>query len=54
MQCWCSFNDIEVVTDIGTIENILFRNFPTTQIIMNKDIFYLLQNNTKKDFNAYI
>ena len=32
-------------TDIGTIGTIFFGNFATTQIIMNKDNFYLLQNN---------
>ena len=51
---WCNFNDIDVITDIGTIWNIPFENFATTQIIMNKDNFYFNQNNTKKDYNANI
>ena len=47
----CShFNDIDVTTLIGTIETISFGNFATTQIIMNKNIFYLFQNNTNKDY----
>ena len=45
----CNFNDIDVITDIGTIWNIPFKNFAATQIIMNKD-----ENNTNKDYNANI
>ena len=33
----CNFNDIDVITDIGTIGTICFGNFATTQIIMNKE-----------------
>ena len=50
----CNFNDIDVITDIGTIGTISFGNFATTQIIWNKDHFYVLQNNTNKDYNANI
>ena len=45
----CNFKDIDVVTDTGTIRTIFFGNFATTQINMNKDHFYLLQ-----DYNANI
>ena len=48
----CSFNDIDIITDVGT--TIFLRNFATTQMIMNKDNFYLLKNNTSKDYNASI
>ena len=50
----CNFNDIDVITDIGTIGTISFGNFATTQINMNKDNFYLLQNNTNKDYTTDI
>ena len=50
----CNFNDIDVITDIGTIGTISFGHFATTQIIMNKDNCYLFQNNTNKDYNANI
>ena len=50
----CNFNDIDVITDIGTIGTIFFGNFATTQINLNKYNFYLLQNNTNKDYNANI
>ena len=50
----CNFKDIDVVTDTGTIRTIFLGNFATTQINMNKDHFYLLQNNTNKDYNANI
>ena len=46
----CLFNDTDVITDIGTIGTISFRNFATTQINMNKVNFYLLQNNTNQSF----
>ena len=49
-----NFNDIDVITNIGTTGSISFRNFATTQIIMNKDNFYLLPNNTNKGYNAHI
>ena len=51
---WCNFNDIDVIADIGTIENRSFGNFAAPQIITNKDNFYLLQNNPNKDHNANI
>ena len=41
---WCNCNDIDVITDIGTIGNISFENFATTQKIMSKDNFYFLQS----------
>ena len=47
---WCNLNDCDVITDIETIGNIFFGNFPTTQIIMNKDNYYLLQSNTNQSF----
>ena len=50
----CNFNDIDVITIIGTVGTLPFGNFATTQIILNKDNFYLLQNNTNKDQNANI
>ena len=50
----CNFNDIDVITDIGTIGIISFGNFATTQINRNNDNFYYLQNNTNKDYNANI
>ena len=54
----CNFDDIEPITDIGTIGIISFENFATTQIITNKDTnkdnFYLLQNNTNKEYNVNI
>ena len=49
-----NFNDIDVITDIGTIGTVSFGNFATTQIIMNKDNSYLLQINTNKDYIANI
>ena len=48
-----NFNDIDVITDIGTNGTISFVNIATTQIIMNKDNFNFLQNNTNKDYNNY-
>ena len=47
----CHFNDIDVIIDIGTVS---FGNFATTQKIMNEDNFFLLRNNTNKDYNANI
>ena len=49
-----NFNDIDVITDIGTVGTISFGNFAPTQIIMNRDNFHLPQNNTNKDYNANI
>ena len=49
-----NFNNIDVITDIGTIGTICFGNFATTQIIMNKDNFYLFRNSTNKDYKANI
>ena len=50
----CHFNDIDVITDFGTIGTVSFGNFATTQILMNEDNFFLLQNNTSKDYNTNI
>ena len=50
----CNFNDIDIITDIGTTGTTSFGNFATKQIIMNKDNFYLLQNNTNKNYNANV
>ena len=38
------------MTDMGTIGTLCFGNFATMQINMNKDNFYLLQNNTNQSF----
>ena len=54
MLSQCNFNDIDVITDIGTVATISFGNFATMQINMNKCNFYLLQNDTKKDYNVNI
>ena len=53
----CNFNNIDVITDsgtIGTIGTIPFGNFATTQINRNNDNFYFLLNNTNKDYNTNI
>ena len=50
----CNFNDIDVITDFGTIGTISFGNIATIQINRNNDKFYFLQNNTNKDYNANI
>ena len=50
----CNFNNIDVITDIGTIGTTSFGNFATTQININEDNFYLLQKNTNKDYNANV
>ena len=54
MLTQCNFNDIDVNTDIATIGTISFGKFATTQINMNKDNLYLLQDNSNKDYNANI
>ena len=54
MLTQANFNDIDIITDIGTTGTTSFGNFATTQIIMNKDNFYLLQNNTNKNYNANV
>ena len=50
----CNFNDIDVITDFGTIEIVSFGNITTMQINRNNDKFYFLQNNTNRDYNANI
>ena len=47
-----NFNNIDVITDIGIIGTISLGKFATTQINRNEDNFYLLQNNTNKDYNV--
>ena len=54
MLSQCHFNDIDVITDMGTIAAISIGNFATTQINRNNDNFYIFQNNTNKDYNANI
>ena len=54
MLSQCNFNDIDVITDTGTTGTISFGNFAITQMITDKDNFYLLQNNTSKDYNVNI
>ena len=50
----CNFNDIDVITDFGTIGTISFGNIAAIQINRNNDKFYFLQNNTNIDYNANI
>ena len=50
----CNFNDIDVITDFGTIGTISFGNIATMQINSNYDKFFFLQNNTNRDYNANI
>ena len=54
MLSYCNFNDIDVITDFGTIGIISCRNIATMQINRNNDKFYFLQNNTNRDYNANI
>ena len=48
----CNFNDIDVITDFGTIGT--FANIARMQINRNNDKFYFLQNSTNRDYNANI
>ena len=50
----CNFNDIDVITDFGTITTIYFGNIATMEISRNNDKFCFLQNNTKIDYNGNI
>ena len=50
----CNFNDIDVITDFGTIGTKSFGNIATIQINRNNDKFYFLQNNTNRYYNANI
>ena len=50
----CNFNNIDVITDFGTIGTIYFGNIATMQINRNNDKFYFLQNITDRDYNANI
>ena len=54
MLSHCSFNDIDVITDFGTVGTISFWNIATMQINRNNDKFYFLQNNPNRDYNASI
>ena len=47
----CNFNDIDVITDFGTLS---FGNIATMKINRNNDEFYFLQNNTNRDYDANI
>ena len=49
-----NFNDIDVITDFGTIGTISFGIIATMQINRNNDKFYFLQNNTNRDYNTNI
>ena len=50
----CNFNDIDVITDFGTIGTISFGNIATMQINRNNDKVYFLQNDTNRGYNASI
>ena len=50
----CNFNNIDVITDFGTITTISFRNIAIMQINRNNEKIYFLQNNTNRDYNANI
>ena len=54
MLSCCNFNNIDVITNFGTIRTISLRNIATMQINRNNDKFYFLQNNTNRDYNANI
>ena len=54
MLSCCNFNNIDVITDFGTIRTISFRSIAIMQINRNNDKFYFLQNNTNRDYNANI
>ena len=54
MLSHCNFNDIDTITDFGTIRSIFFGNIATMQINRNNDKFYLLQSNTNRDYNVDI
>ena len=44
----CNFNNIDVITDFGTIGTISFGNIATMQINKNNGKFYFLQNSTNR------
>ena len=57
MLSCCNFNDIDVITDFGTIGTISFGNIATMQINSNNNKFYFLQNNINRDItknNTYL
>ena len=53
LSCF-NFNDIEVITDFGTIGTVSFGNITTIQINRNNDNIYFLQNNMNRDYNTNI
>ena len=53
MSCF-NFNDIDVITDFGTIGTVSFGNITTIQINRNNDNIYFLQNNMNRDYNTNI
>ena len=54
MLSHCNFNDIDVITDFGTIGTMSFGNIARMQINRNNDKFYFPQNNTNRDYNPNI
>ena len=54
MLSLCNFNDIDEITDFGTIGTMSFGNIARMQINRNNDKFYFLQNNTNRDYNDNI
>ena len=49
-----NFNDIDVITDFGTVGTTSFGSIATMQINRNNDKFYFLQNNPNRDYNASV
>ena len=54
MLSHCNFNDIDGITDFGTVGTISFGDIATMQINRNIDKFYFLQNKPNRDYNASI
>ena len=52
MLSYYNFNDIDIITDFGTIGTKSFGNIARMQINRNNDKFYFLQNNTNINYNA--
>ena len=50
----CNFNDIDAITDFGTIGTISIGNIATMQRNRNSDKYYFLQINTNRGYNANI
>ena len=51
MSC-CNLNDFDLITDFGTSGTMSFGNIAKMQINRNNNKFYILQNNTNRDYNA--